>query len=132
VLPDSFGGYACTAMLNVQIALPSENAPRTKRFEAVIDSGASHCIFHADFARHLGIDLPSCPTATTLGIGGSESLYLHDLTLYIPGGPSTIKAGFKENLPIAGLLRMIGFFDHFKITFDSGGQICILERIYKA
>ena len=26
---------------------------------------------------------------------------------------------------------MIGFFDHFKIPFDSGGQICILERIYK-
>jgi len=33
------------------------------------------------------------------GIGGSESTYLHDIALYIPGGPVKIKVGFKERLP---------------------------------
>lgn len=119
-------------MLNVQIALPQANAPRTKRFEAVIDSGASRCIFHSDFAKFLGIELNRCPTEPTLGIGGSENTYLHDLTLYIPGGPVTITAGFKDNLPIAGLLGMTGFFEHFKVTFDGGGQCFTLERLFKA
>jgi hypothetical protein len=119
-------------MLPVQIALPVANAPRTKRFEAVIDSGAARCLFHADFARFLGIDLGSCSTEITLGIGGQETIYLHDLTLYIPGGPATIKAGFKEKLPIAGLLGMTGFFDHFFITFDGTAQACTLDRRYRA
>jgi hypothetical protein len=119
-------------MLSVQIALPIQNAPRTKRFEALIDSGAGRCLFHSDFATHLGIDYKSCPVETTVGIGGNEDTYLHDLKLYIPGGPVTIKAGFKENLPIAGLLGMAGFFEHFKLTFDGSAQICILERHFQA
>jgi hypothetical protein len=93
-----------------------------------IDSGASRCIYHSDFATHLGIDLTQCPVEITLGIGGSESLYLHDLTLYIPG----VKAGFKERLPVAGVLGMMGFFEHFRVMFDGGAQTCSLERIYKA
>jgi hypothetical protein len=119
-------------MLNVQIALPIHNAPRTKRFEALMDSGASRCLFHSDFATYLGIDFKSCPIEVTHGIGGDENTYLHDLTLYIPGGPVAIKAGFKEKLPIAGLLGMAGFFEHFKIMFDGPGQVCMLERIYQA
>ena len=122
----------CSAALNVQIALPEPNSPRTKRIEAVIDSGASRCIFHADFARHLGIDLTPCPVEVTLGIGGTENLYLHDLTLYIPGGVVTVKAGFKEGLPVAGVLGMMGFFEHFRVMFDGAAQACTLERIYKA
>ncbi len=119
-------------MLNVQIALPAPNAPRTKRFEAVIDSGASRCLFHSDFAKHLGIDVAKCPIEITQGIGGDESTYLHDLTLYVPGGPVIATCGLKDKLPVAGLLGMVGFFEHFNITFDAVGQFCILERIYRA
>lgn len=119
-------------MLNVQVALPAPNSPRTKRFEVVIDSGASRCLFHSDLATFLGIDTTKCPVEPTQGIRGTENAYLHDLMLYIPGGPVTIKAGFKEHLPVAGLLGMNGFFEHFKVLFDGGGQCCELERIFKA
>jgi len=119
-------------MLPLQISLPSANSPRTKRFEAVIDSGATRCLFHADIGAYLGIDLKSCPIEMTQGIGGQEATYLHDVTLYVPGGPVIIKAGFKKKLPIAGLLGMCGFFEHFRITFDGSAQRCILERIYFA
>ncbi len=57
---------------------------------------------------------------------------MHDISLYIPGGIVTTKAGFSDNLPILGLLGMTGFFEHFRITFDPAALRCELERIYKA
>jgi hypothetical protein len=67
----------------------------------------------------------------TQGIGGYEDTFLHELMLYVPGGPMVITAGFKERLPVAGLLGMAGFFEHFNITFNAAGQFCTLERLYK-
>lgn len=89
-------------------------------------------MFHADIARHLGIDLAKCSTETANGIGGEESVPLHDIRLFIPGGPVVTCASFKENLPVAGLLGMTGFFEHFRVTFDCVSQACELERIFKA
>jgi hypothetical protein len=134
VAPDSFGppgSYVYSVTLDVQIGLPSLNAPRTKRFEAVIDSGATRCLFHADFASHLGLDLKAGEIEITQGIGGSENIYLHQIALYIPGGPIITKVGFKENLPVAGLLGMRGFFEFFKVSFDPDLKICEIERIHR-
>jgi hypothetical protein len=39
-----------------------------------------------------------------------------------------VTAGFKENLPIAGVLGMQGFFEFFRITFDPEAKTCELER----
>ena len=123
--------YLYAVMLDVQIALPSPAAPRTKRFEAIIDSGATRTLFHSDFLSHLGLDLAAGELEITQGIGGSEHTYLHEITLYIPGGPVRIKAGFKDRLPIAGLLGMNGFFEFFKVTFDPEAKICDIDRIYR-
>jgi hypothetical protein len=65
-----------------------------------------------------------------VGIGGEETTSLHELALYIPGGQVTIKAAFKENLPVAGLLGMNGFL-HFRITFEGEGQCFLLDRLYR-
>jgi hypothetical protein len=130
--PDKYATFLYSAMLPVHLALPHPNAPRTKRFEAVIDSGASRCIFHADIGRFLGLDMKMGATETTQGIGGPSEIYLHDVKLYIPGGPVIIKAGFKESLPIAGLLGMDGFFEHFVVTFRHVSLECELDREYRA
>ncbi len=130
--PDQFGSYLYSAMLNVQIALPPPNSPRTKRFEVVIDSGATRCLFDSSLAEYIGIDLKTCPVEVTQGIGGDAVTYIHDIALFVPGGPIVIKAGFKENLPVAGLLGMNGFFEHFRVVFDPTGKYCELERIYEA
>jgi hypothetical protein len=129
VFPDRFGSYLYWAVLPVQIASAKSNAPRTKRFEAVIDSGATRCLFHANLASSLGIDLRSGISEITNGIGGREETWVHDLLLYIPGGPVQIQASFKENLPIAGLLGTNGFFEHFDVTFEGRARQCILERL---
>ncbi len=129
--PDGSGSYLYSATLDVQIALVSPNAPRSKRFEAVIDSGASRCVFHSEIGKYLGVDFSTCDTEEVLGIGGAEKLYLSDVALVIPGGTVLVKAGFKDALPVAGLLGMSGFFEHFNITFRAGDRSCVLDRIYR-
>ncbi len=131
--PDAISGASFSLVfLNVQFSLPKPTAPRTKRIECMIDSGASSCLFHADIARFLGLDLKSGVRRMTNGIGGLEETWVHDILLFLPGGPVKISAGFKENLTVAGLLGMQGFFEHFTITFDPSQKQCILERIFYA
>lgn len=134
VYPDKYGpsgSFLYCAMLNIQAALPDPNAPRTKRFEAVIDSGATRTLLHADIARHLGLNTKAGQLETTQGISGSESVYLHEIMLYLPGGPIKTRVGFKENLPLAGLLGMNGFFEFFRVTFDPDQKACEIQRIYR-
>jgi hypothetical protein len=117
VFPDSFGppgAHLYTAMLNVQIALPGPNAPRTKRFEAIIDSGATRSLFHSDFASHLGLVLSAGEIEITQGIGGSEPTYLHEIALYLPGGPVTSKVGFKTDFPSLAYLECVVFLNSSK------------------
>jgi len=125
------GGFAYYAAIPVNIALPAANSPRSKRFEAIIDSGASNCIFHADIGRAIGLDVEKGFPLQTLGVAGPTSVYAHDICLYAPGGIISVRAGFSPDLPIAGLLGMKGFFDSFKITFDASALACTLERIYQ-
>ena len=89
-------------------------------------------MFHSNIGRFLGLDIESGEKEVTQGIGGLSDTYLHDIALYIPGGPVTIKAAFKEDLPIAALLGMNGFFEHFVITFNQSELMCELERIFRA
>ena len=86
-------------------------------------------MFHADFAKYLGLDLRAGVLEKTQGIGGSTDTWVHQLCLYVPGGPATIHAAFKENLPCAGLLGMNGFFEHFMITFIHSALHCEIQRI---
>jgi hypothetical protein len=116
----------------VSLALPLPNAPGSERIEALIDSGLTRCLFHADIGRYLGLDVAAGTKEETLGISGLDITYLHDVVLYIPGGAVMINAGFKENLPLAGLLGMHGFFEHFVITFDHNALACDLQRIAHA
>jgi hypothetical protein len=70
VFPDQFGSHVYSVRLQVSIALPSPGAPRTKRFEAVIDSGATRCMFHSNIGRYIGLNIESGEKEITQGIGG--------------------------------------------------------------
>jgi hypothetical protein len=119
-------------VLNVQVALPHKNAPRTKRVEAIIDSGASRCIFHSAIGRSIGLDVHGGAREEVMGISGSQTMYIHEIALYVPGGVITTRAGFSDDLPLAGLLGMKGFFEHFEVLFDPIQHECELERLRKA
>lgn len=132
--PTSFTkcGFYYSASIPVNIALPAKNSPRSKRFDAIIDSGASMCIFHAAIGRAIGLTIENGALTETLGIGGPMKIYLRDISLYAPGGIIATTAGFSDGLPIAGLLGIEGFFENFKISFDPCGLQCKLERIYQS
>jgi hypothetical protein len=89
-------------------------------------------MFHADIGRFIGLKIDSGEKEITQGIGGLTDTYVHEVAMYIPGGPVKIKAAFKEDLPIAGLIGMNGFFEHFVITFNQNALTCELERVYRA
>lgn len=131
--PDSTtGGFFYVAALPINIALPHKNAPRTKRFEAIIDSGATVCQFQSPIGRFLGLEIEKGEPKQIMGVAGPTKMYMHEIALYIPGGIVTAKAGFSDELPVPGLLGMSGFFEHFKVLFDPTALRVELERIYKA
>jgi hypothetical protein len=132
VFPDRFGGYLYSVSLEVSISLPDPGSPRTRQFEAIIDSGASRCVFHGDIGRLLGLDIRTGVCENAHGIGGLTDTYLHDISLHLPGGPVTVKAAFKDDLPVAALLGMNGFFEHHIVTFDSAELACNVERVRRS
>lgn len=78
------------------------------------------------------LDIEAGKPDETLGITGVERVFLHEVMVYIPGGPIKTVAGFSDNLSVAGLLGMTGFFEHFKIVFDPTTLRVELERLYLA
>lgn len=130
--PIQDGSHIYCAQLNVSIALPYQNAPRTKRFEAVVDSGASRCMFNADIGRSIGLDIEAGRREETLGISGRSCVYIHEIALYVPGGSINVKAGFMEGLQVSGLLGMNGFFENFNVRFDLSELIFDIDRTHRA
>jgi hypothetical protein len=132
--PTSRGGDDWWATLPVQLANTRKHSPPCRKFEALIDSGAAICMFHADVGRAIGLDVEKGEEDYTTGISGKPTkIYLHDVSLYPPAHIIKIRAGFTDELPLAGLLGRKGFFEHFKVTFDPSNNPpgFELERIYR-
>ena len=130
--PTAQGGIAYAAVVDVQLSLLTKNAQRTKRLECLVDSGSSRCLFHASIGQAMGLDVRTGLLDQALGISGrTTDTYLHAVMLYIPGGPVKVSAGFSYELPLAGLLGMDGFFEHFRVVFDSAARVLEWERLHK-
>jgi hypothetical protein len=125
-------GFYYSASVPVNIALPAKNSLRSKRFDAIIDSGASSCLFHVSIGHAIGLEIEKGVHTQTLGIAGAMDIYVHEIALYAPGGIIITNAGFSKDLPLAGLLGMEGFFENFHITFDTIALRVELERLYQA
>ena len=92
-------------------------------------------MFHSSIGESIGLNIGKGEEGETTGVSGKPTkIYLHNVSLYVPGHIIKIRAGFADELPIAGLLGRVGFFEHFKITFDPSNHPpgFDLERIYKA
>jgi hypothetical protein len=102
----------------------------------MVDSGASQCIFHSSIGRAIGLVIEKGEEDRTVGVSGQPTkIYMHDVSLHIPGGHVLkIRAAFSEDLPLAALLGRRGFFEHFRVSFDPSGTIpgFDIERFYPA
>jgi len=114
------------------------NHKPTKRFEAIVDSGAGSCLFHASIAEAFGLKVDSVQPEPLGGVvgGAKGSVFYHQVKLVVPGGGSPIKitAGFSHQLSIGALLGRHGFFEHFTVIFDSCAvpPSLSIERFHRA
>jgi hypothetical protein len=122
--PDNKGGFDWWALLPVQISNHAKHSPPTKRFEALVDTGASKCIFHASVGRAIGLNVEKGEEDQTVGVSGKPTtIYIHNVSLHLPGGHIfKIRAGFTDELPMAGILGRNGFLEYFKVLFDPSGN----------
>lgn len=92
-----------------------------QHYQALVDSGADWCLFHADVGKLLGIPISQGERRNFVGVGGKMSVcYFHPIRLLI--GPFVVntKAAFTTALNFRyGLLGQSGFFDRFLVTFNS-------------
>jgi hypothetical protein len=119
----------------IRVRVGRKHGPTTRFFEAMVDSGATDCMFPADVATAVGItDIRKGKKDERNGIGGTQDVWLHPVILYIGEHALNIEAAFCDTLPVGGLLGRRGFFEYFKITFDptTDPPGLDLERIHKA
>ena len=91
------------------------------KYEALIDSGADECIFDAQLAEILGIDVQKGAKRMVGGITGKEQpYYSHQITISIGGWEYETKAGFMPHMPGFGygVLGQRGFFENFTVKFN--------------
>ena len=93
---------------------------RSKRVEAIVDSGSQHSLFHADIAKQIGIKIDKGIKGTLGGvIGGPKcDIFYHPIKLIVGTDFIDIMAGFSDSLSQAALLGQFGFFDNFTVSFD--------------
>jgi len=91
------------------------------RYEALIDSGADFCIFHAELGRLLGLDIEKGMRKKFGGVTGQTGIaFIHAVTLDLGGFEVETECGFSDDISRDGygILGQDGFFDNFKVTFD--------------
>jgi hypothetical protein len=120
-------------LLNVRVGI---NHKQTPRIPAVADSGSQCCLFRADLAEYLGIDLKRGIEGTMGGLshGMREPVFYHKVKLYVESDwIIDVTAGFIKKLSVAGILGRNGFFDNFKVKFDQSmtPPIVEIEKIEK-
>jgi len=94
---------------------------RTTPIQCILDTGSTYCLFRADVGEAVGIDVRAGKKYDLGGISQQMKVtfYFHAIKLYVAACYIEIMAGFSYELPMAGLLGHLGFFDHFIVTFDN-------------
>jgi predicted aspartyl protease len=106
-------------ILDVQLATIGQFSRKTPLFPAFLDTGATYCLFHAEIGRSIQIPIErGTPGETVCANGQSLAFFIHEVRLMFDDYRADLSVGFSDDLPYAGLLGRIGFFDQFKVTFD--------------
>lgn len=93
----------------------------TVPYEVLVDSGADFCIFDAQIADILDINIENGERNEVAGITGANApIYFHDLEIKVGGWPFKIRAAFLREMGKFGygVVGQKGFFDIFVVKFD--------------
>lgn len=122
------GSTAYRAFLAVSLG-NGENT--TEYFLALVDTGADYCLFPADLLPTLGLDPSTLVEGVAMGLGGLEKVLFANVmirTKYLGVWPAYV--GFARSLSGHGNVGMLGhrgFFDKFRVTFDTANGFLDIE-----
>jgi hypothetical protein len=109
---------------------------KSKRLDALVDSGAVTTYFHSDVGRSIGLKVETGEVGELRGVvaGAIATVYYHKVQLCLFEHIVSIKAGFYDQMGCAGILGRHGFFEHFSVMFDPSNTPPGLEitRIHRA
>ncbi len=105
------------------IPIKLKNKNQEIGYHVLVDSGADICLFDAQMAEAIGIDIKNGKAREVFGVGGKASLYyLHKVVIEVGGWGYEIEAGFMPNVSGPriryGLVGQKGFFENFIVKFD--------------
>lgn len=118
----------------IQIKVSNPTNQSFSRVIALIDSGASANLFTAEIADSIGIkQLETGEEHSFYGISGQlAKAYGHEVIMEVGGHNFKSKIYFSRDVrPETVLLGMIGFFDHFVVTFDRPKETIELKPVKK-
>ena len=91
-------------------------------FPSIVDSGADYCIFPANIAEDVGLDIEKGKKLPMHGIGGEDLIYFHKVKVSVDIEDATWQfdcpVGFSRGMSLKGVgyLGRSGFFDLFKMV----------------
>ena len=107
----------------------SHGGTRTPEFLALLDSGADLSMFHADLAVYLGIDLATCQTAQSGGIGGVVATFICPIQLEVERSSFRAEVMFSAQIPpTVALLGRHSVFERFRFGFDQRSNRLLFDR----
>lgn len=89
-------------------------------YEVLVDSGADMCIFDAQIASILGIDIVKGVKTRVSGVTGyPEDMYIHTFRIKVGGQDCKMEVGFMNmRNSTYGVVGQKGFFELFIVKFD--------------
>jgi len=103
----------------------------SRRFRAIVDSGAEVSLFEASMGAQLGLRIKDGPMESlqVASSAGGAAVYFHRVRLNIAGHVLEIWGGFCYDLAVPALLGRHGFFENFKVTFDPKRKGMQVDRV---
>jgi hypothetical protein len=99
----------------------------------LLDSGADMCIGHAEIGKAIGLKITSGEKYEFGGITGPGVAYKHFVDIKIGGHLiSNVEFSFSPDIPIQcgfGVLGHRGFFEYFKVTFETPKRLVEIRPI---
>lgn len=93
----------------------------SKKFDALLDSGADVSLFNSEIAEAIGIDLSNAKPAKFTGIsGGIDGYRIEKFKIKVEGFTEAIEIPvcFVDSSSVSLLLGQDGFFDLHRIKFE--------------
>lgn len=130
-----FPGGIYFPVVDIAVTHPQKsNSAFTYTYKAIIDSGASGCVFHAGIGESIGLDIKSGRRLSLAGVTeGRGEQYLHQVIIDIEGQLkilSEVSFSYDLRFPF-GLLGQREFFDVFRVCFDLSRQEFELSPKYR-